>query len=67
VFQGGTEIRAGQLLSSGGRVLCAVGMGDSIKLAQQQAYESIEQIQLEGSQYRKDIAWRARRNNGSGI
>jgi phosphoribosylamine--glycine ligase len=65
VFHAGTEDRAGELLSSGGRVLCAVGLGDSVKLAQQHAYESIAQIRLEGGQYRKDIAWRARRNNGT--
>ena len=64
VFHAGTEDRAGQLHSSGGRVLCAVGMGDSVKIAQQHAYESMEQIRLEGAHYRKDIAWRARRHNG---
>jgi len=63
IFHAGTEHRSGQLHSSGGRVLCAVGMGDNIRIAQQHAYESIEKIRLEGAQYRKDIAWRARRNN----
>jgi phosphoribosylamine--glycine ligase len=65
VFHAGTEDRDGALLSSGGRVLCAVGIGDSIKLAQQHAYESMAQIHLDGGQYRKDIAWRARRNHGT--
>jgi len=67
VFHAGTEDQGGELLSSGGRVLCVVGMGDSVKLAQQHAYESMAQIGLEGGQYRKDIAWRARRSNGTGL
>jgi phosphoribosylamine--glycine ligase len=67
VFHAGTEHQGGELLSSGGRVLCVVGMGDSVKLAQQHAYESMAQIGLEGGQYRKDIAWRARRSNGTGL
>ena len=51
--------RAGGVLqTSGGRVLCVVGLGDSIKMAQKQAYEAVDQIHFNGAQYRCDIGWR---------
>jgi phosphoribosylamine--glycine ligase len=58
VFHAGTTQAGGQLLTSGGRVLCVVGLGDSIKMAQKQAYEVVEQIHFDGAQYRRDIGWR---------
>ena len=57
-FHAGTEQAGGKLLSSGGRVLCVVGLGDSIKMAQKQAYEAVDQIHFNGAQYRRDIGWR---------
>jgi phosphoribosylamine--glycine ligase len=48
----------GHLVTSGGRVLCVVGLGDSVKLAQKQAYETVEKIHFDGMQYRRDIGWR---------
>jgi phosphoribosylamine--glycine ligase len=39
-------------------VLCVVGLGDSVKLAQKQAYEVVDQISFEGMQCRRDIGWR---------
>ena len=57
-FHAGTAEVDGQLVTSGGRVLCVVGLGDSIKMAQKQAYESVEKIHFEGVQYRRDIGWR---------
>ncbi|TFW30215.1 phosphoribosylamine--glycine ligase [Massilia arenosa] len=57
-FHAGTIERDGQLLTSGGRVLCVVGLGDSIKMAQKQAYEAVEKISFAGAQYRRDIGWR---------
>lgn len=57
-FHAGTAIVDGQLQVTGGRVLCAVGLGDSIKLAQKQAYEVVDQITFEGMQCRRDIGWR---------
>jgi phosphoribosylamine--glycine ligase len=59
VFHAGTTQAGGQLLTSGGRVLCVVGLGDSVKMAQKQAYEVVEQIHFDGAQYRRDIGWRA--------
>jgi phosphoribosylamine--glycine ligase len=40
-------------------VLCVVGLGDNVKMAQKQAYEAIEKIHFDGAQYRRDIGWRA--------
>ncbi len=57
-FHAGTLLHNGHLHTSGGRVLCVVGLGDSVKMAQKQAYEAVEQIRFEGAQYRTDIGWR---------
>jgi len=57
-FHAGTTIVGGQLQTSGGRVLCVVGLGDSVKMAQKQAYETVEKIHFDGAQYRRDIGWR---------
>lgn len=59
VFHAGTVLRDGQVLTHGGRVLCAVGLGDTVKMAQKLAYEAVAQIHFEGMQYRTDIGWRA--------
>jgi phosphoribosylamine--glycine ligase len=58
-FHAGTTINDGHLVTSGGRVLCVVGLGDSVKMAQRQAYQTIEKIQFSGMQFRHDIGWRA--------
>jgi phosphoribosylamine---glycine ligase len=59
VFHAGTELRDGQLLTSGGRVLCVTVLADSVKQAQPRAYELLQAIQFDGMQYRKDIGHRA--------
>ena len=58
IFHAGTEQSDGKLVTSGGRVLCVVGLGDSIKMAQKQAYETVDQIHFNGAQFRRDIGWR---------
>ncbi len=63
-FHAGTAQRDGKLVTSGGRVLCVVGLGDSVKMAQRQAYDTISKIRFDGAQYRNDIGWRAVRNPG---
>ena len=55
---GTTDDAQGKLVSSGGRVLCVVGLGDNIKMAQKQAYEAVDKIAFEGVQFRRDIGWR---------
>jgi phosphoribosylamine--glycine ligase len=58
-FHAGTTIANGQLETAGGRVLCVVGLGDSVKMAQRQAYQAADQIRFDGMQMRRDIGWRA--------
>jgi len=58
-FHAGTQLVNGNFTVSGGRVLCAVGLGDNIKVAQKHAYETIDAIQFDGAQARRDIGWRA--------
>ena len=58
-FHAGTTLSAGALSVSGGRVLCIVGLGDTVKSAQKHAYDVIDRISFAGAQYRKDIGWRA--------
>ncbi|MBJ9875924.1 phosphoribosylamine--glycine ligase [Burkholderia cenocepacia] len=59
-FHAGTTLADGdKLVTSGGRVLCVVGLADSVREAQQHAYDTINQINFEGMQYRRDIGFRA--------
>ncbi|MFM8866624.1 MAG: phosphoribosylamine--glycine ligase [Limnohabitans sp.] len=59
VFHAGTTEQDGQVLTSGGRVLCVTALADSVKQAQQKAYELAQGIHFEGMQYRRDIGHRA--------
>lgn len=58
-FHAGTQLVNNQLVTSGGRVLCVVGLGDNVKLAQKQAYHTLSHIHFDGMQFRHDIGWRA--------
>ena len=58
-FHAGTTKAGGQLTVSGGRVLCVVGLGDSVRIAQKHAYDTVERIHFDGAQFRRDIGWRA--------
>jgi phosphoribosylamine--glycine ligase len=62
VFHAGTVQRDGVILTAGGRVLCVTALADSVKAAQQRAYEVADQIRFDGAQYRRDIGHRALRN-----
>ena len=62
VFHAGTAEKDGQILTSGGRVLCVTALADSVKLAQQKAYEVAQSIHFDGMQYRRDIGHRAIRH-----
>ncbi|MEY3580622.1 MAG: hypothetical protein RI984_1726 [Pseudomonadota bacterium] len=55
----GTVLENNELRTSGGRVLCVVGLGDSVKTAQKHAYDAIDNIHFDGMQFRRDIGWRA--------
>ena len=49
----------GECVVSGGRVLCVVGLGNSITEAQREAYAAADQVHFEGAQMRRDIGYRA--------
>jgi phosphoribosylamine--glycine ligase len=59
VFHAGTRLQDGKVVTSGGRVLCVVALGDMVKRAQMRAYELADSIHFEGCQMRRDIGWRA--------
>ena len=59
VFHAGTTLDNGELKTSGGRVLCVTVLADSVKQAQQRAYEVAARVKFDGAQYRKDIGFRA--------
>ncbi len=59
VFHAGTAQQDGQIVTSGGRVLCVTALGESVKAAQAKAYEVAQKIAFDGVQYRKDIGYRA--------
>jgi phosphoribosylamine--glycine ligase len=59
VFHAGTRLESGRVVTCGGRVLCAVGLGDDVALAQRAAYALIDQLDFRGMQFRRDIGWRA--------
>lgn len=59
VFHAGASLKDGKVVTSGGRVLCVTALGETVKFAQQQAYQMIDEIQFEGAQFRTDIGFRA--------
>jgi phosphoribosylamine--glycine ligase len=62
VFHAGTTEKDGQILTSGGRVLCVTALADSVRQAQQKAYQTANTIAFDGMQMRKDIGYRAIKN-----
>jgi len=59
VFHAGTKLDGNAVLTNGGRVLCAVGLGKSVSDAQREAYALADAITWEGLHYRRDIGYRA--------
>ncbi|WP_116808284.1 phosphoribosylamine--glycine ligase [Steroidobacter cummioxidans] len=59
VFHAGTSLSDGKVVTNGGRVLCAVGLGNTVSDAQQAAYALCDKISWNGVQYRRDIGYRA--------
>ncbi|WP_312759293.1 phosphoribosylamine--glycine ligase [Pulveribacter sp.] len=63
VFHAGTQLdEDGTLRVSGGRVLCVTALADSVRQAQQRAYDVARGIHFDGAQYRRDIGHRAVKN-----
>ncbi len=59
VFQAGTALSEGQVITSGGRVLCVTALGETVAEAQAAAYQACAQISWPGSFHRTDIGYRA--------
>ena len=59
VFHAGTAIDGDNVTTSGGRVLCVVGLGDTVAAAAQDAYEAVDKIDWEDVYLRRDIGHRA--------
>jgi phosphoribosylamine--glycine ligase len=64
VFHAGTALAGGDVVTNGGRVLCAVGLGATVLAAQRQAYDLVSAICWDGMQYRHDIGRRAIERGG---
>lgn len=64
IFQAGTSVRNEELVTSGGRVLAVVGLGDDLENARLRAYGALETVSFEGAYYRADIG--ATEQNGVG-
>ena len=59
MFHAGTKLNGDDVVTAGGRVLCATALGSTVTEAQQRAYELAKKISWNGMFYRKDIAYRA--------
>jgi phosphoribosylamine---glycine ligase len=59
VFHAGTRVQAGRVVTHGGRVLCAVGLGETVQAARDQAYGLVHAISWPGAQFRDDVGYRA--------
>ncbi|MFT6915001.1 MAG: phosphoribosylamine--glycine ligase [Motiliproteus sp.] len=59
LFHAGTANRDGQVVTAGGRVLCATALGNTVTDAQAKAYALLKQVSWKGVNYRTDIAYRA--------
>ncbi|MYB38475.1 MAG: hypothetical protein F4Y26_14070, partial [Gammaproteobacteria bacterium] len=59
IFHAGTAEADGQIVTAGGRVLYAVGLGDDVRQAQRRAYERAATVRFRAMAYRKDIGFRA--------
>jgi phosphoribosylamine--glycine ligase len=54
-FHAGTKTTGNNVVTDGGRVISATGMGADLKAAREKAYEAASQLSWEGLYYRKDI------------
>jgi phosphoribosylamine--glycine ligase len=59
VFHAGTARQGEALVTSGGRVMCAVGLGTTVREAQQAAYALVDVVDYAGKPVRRDIGYRA--------
>ena len=56
VFHAGTDLKDGQMITAGGRVLGVTARGENLAAAREKAYEAVSRIRFDGMQFRRDIA-----------
>jgi phosphoribosylamine--glycine ligase len=56
VFQGGTAVRDGRVITNGGRILSVTATGDTVGEARAKAYAAVDLVSFEGARFRRDIA-----------
>jgi phosphoribosylamine--glycine ligase len=61
VFQAGTKMQEGRIVSSGGRVLGVTALGSDLEQARDRAYRAVGKIRFEDSYFRTDIAMKGLR------
>ncbi len=66
IFHAGTRLKNGEVLSDGGRVLCAVGIGDTVGAAQRRAYDAVSKVGWDGAFSRNGHRLPRRRAGASG-
>ncbi len=59
IFHAGTRLEQGRVLTDGGRVLCAVGLGTTVGAARERAYRAVSKVSWDGAFWRTDIGYRA--------
>jgi phosphoribosylamine--glycine ligase len=59
LFHAGTTTRDGKVVTAGGRVFCAVGLGATVQAAQRDAYALVDAVRFDGARARRDIGHRA--------
>jgi len=62
VFHAGTKYDGENIVTNGGRVMCVTSLGESVQAAQENAYRAVDNITWEGMFFRKDIGYRAIKN-----
>jgi phosphoribosylamine--glycine ligase len=59
VFHAGTQLKDGEIVTSGGRVLCVCALGEDVAVAQERAYQAVANISWKDAYFRHDIGHRA--------
>ena len=59
IFHAGTKQVGDDVVTAGGRVLCATALGHTVTQAQQAAYALVNEVNWQGVEYRTDIGYRA--------
>jgi phosphoribosylamine--glycine ligase len=66
VFHAGTRLQNDTVVTDGGRVLCAVARGGTVRAARQIAYRAVDEVSWDGAFWRTDIGYRAVQREESG-